>query len=129
MFDCLVDNGTHLVLIWHDVVKWCMLQIQKLKVPEPITQVITPFVKQQIMLTDYVHLDLSSLNGTWASCTVHTIVSDDLCYPILLGQPFLKHNKIVINHDLGTARDKIWVLTCLTKIQIRTQYQTVINPQ
>jgi hypothetical protein len=105
-FDCLLDNSAHFVLISRNVVKNCKLQIRKLKTPKPITQAITLYTKQQILLTDYVHLDLSSLNGAWTLHTVHAVISDDLCYPILLGQPFLKHNKLVIDHDLRSAVDK-----------------------
>lgn len=69
----LLDNGAHLVLIRRDVVNWCKLQIKKLKVPEPITQAITPYMKDQILLTDYVDLDLQSLNGAWSSRKVHVL--------------------------------------------------------
>lgn len=36
-----------------------------------------------------------------------TFIANDLCVNILLGLPFFKHNKIVIDHKLDTAIDKL----------------------
>lgn len=56
---------------------------------------------------DYVVLTLSSLNNAWTSRPVRALLAPDLCVNIILGLPFLKHNKIIIDHDSDTAIDKI----------------------
>lgn len=39
----------------------------------------------------------------YKSRTVHAIIAPNLCTPLLLGGPFLAHNKIVIDHELRTV--------------------------
>jgi Aspartyl protease len=104
-FDCLLDNGTHLVLIRPEVVKFLGLKIHKLKNPELVSLAF----KQNsgaTVFSDYVSLTLSSLNNEWSSLPVCAILAPNLCTDILLGLPFLSRNKIVIDHDLRTAIDK-----------------------
>jgi hypothetical protein len=57
-------------------------------------------------LYDYVILSLTSLNNAWKSKPARALLAKNLCTNILLGLPFLKHNKIVIDHDSDTAIDK-----------------------
>jgi hypothetical protein len=45
----------------------------------------------------------SSLNNAWTSRSIRALIAHNLCTNILLGLPFLKHNKIIIDHDLDTA--------------------------
>jgi hypothetical protein len=58
------------------------------------------------LLYDYVVLSLSSLNNAWTSRPIRALIAQNLCINILLGLPFLKDNKIVIDHDLDTAIEK-----------------------
>lgn len=102
-FDCLLDPGSPFVLITQGVVNFCRLKIEKLKTPQRMSLAMT---KNEIVTTDYVHLDLSSLNGAWSSRTTQALVVDELCYPILLGIPFLTRNKIVIDMEDRTAVNK-----------------------
>ena len=62
--------------------------------------------KVSVILTEYVHLSLHDSTGEYSAWTVHVVVTPNLCNPVILGLPFLKHNKIVIDHDQRTAIDK-----------------------
>ena len=46
------------------------------------------------------------MNNAWSSKPVRALVAPGLCSNILLGLPFLVHNKIVIDHEAHTAVDK-----------------------
>ena len=104
--DCLLDNGAHLVLIRPETVADLGLKIRKLHKPQLATVAIKS-KRHTFHLFDYVHLTLSSLNNAWTSQPVRALIAADLCTNILLGLPFLKHNKIVIDHDSDTVIDKI----------------------
>ena len=106
-FDALLDNGAHLVLIRPEAVIDLGLPIRKLKEPQCATLAINS-MPQTFLLHDYVKLSLSSLNQMWTSCPVTALIANNLCVDILLGLPFLKHNKIVIDHELDTAIDKLY---------------------
>ena len=103
--DCLLDNGAHLVLIRPETVADLGLYIRKLHTPESVTVAINS-QRRTFHLTEYVILSLSSLNNAWTSRPVRALIAANLCTNILLGLPFLKHNKIVIDHELDTAIDK-----------------------
>jgi Reverse transcriptase (RNA-dependent DNA polymerase)/Aspartyl protease len=104
--NCLLDNGAHLVLIRPETVAELGLKIRKLHKPQLATVAINS-QHHTFHLADYVLLTLSSLNNAWTSRPVRALVAADLCINILLGLPFLKHNKIVIDHDADTAIDKL----------------------
>jgi hypothetical protein len=103
--DCLLDNGAHLVLIRPETVADLGLPIRKLSKPQYATVAINS-QPQTFSLYNYVILSLSSLNNAWTSRPVRALIANNLCINILLGLPFLKHNKIVIDHDADTAIDK-----------------------
>ena len=99
-FDCLLDNGSHLVLIHTSLVKQLDLHLQKL--PSPIEIKLTMQNKKEkvsVILTEYVHLFLHDSTGEYSAWTVHVIVAPNLYSPVILGLLFLKHNKIVVDHD------------------------------
>jgi hypothetical protein len=103
--DCLLDSGAHLVLIRPETVADLGLRICKLHTPERATLAINS-QPQTFFMYDYVVLSLSSLNNAWTSRPVRALIAPNLCTNILLGLPFLKHNKIVIDHELDTAIHK-----------------------
>ena len=78
------------------------LKIHKLHKPECATVAINS-QKHTFHLANYVILNLSSLNNAWSSRPVRALLAHDLCINILLGLPFLKYNKIVMDHDADTA--------------------------
>jgi hypothetical protein len=100
--NCLLDNGAHLILIRPETVADLGLQKRKLHSPQCVTVAINS-QRRTFHLDDYVVLTLSSLNNAWTSRPVRALIAADLCVNILLGLPFLKHNKIVIDHDADTA--------------------------
>lgn len=58
------------------------------------------------MLSEYCKLAVSSVDQDWTSMLVCAVVTLNLCFPIILGLPFLKVNKIVIDHNDGTVVGK-----------------------
>ena len=62
--------------------------------------------KRTIILSEWIKLRLYNPSGLWTSKTVHAVIAPSLCVPVLLGLPFLAHNKIVIDHDTRTVIDK-----------------------
>jgi hypothetical protein len=46
------------------------------------------------------------MHGPHNQLPVHALIAPSLCSKILLGLPWLAHNKIVIDHSLHTAIDK-----------------------
>ena len=100
--NCLLDNGAHLVLIRPETVADLGLHVRNLHKPESATVAINS-QRHTFHLADYVVLSLSSLNNTWTSHPVRALIAPDLCINILLGLPFLKHNKIIVDHELDTA--------------------------
>ena len=103
-FDFLLDSGSHLVLIWASLVKQLDLHIHTL--PLPIKTELTMQDNKQktiVILTEYVHLSLYDKTGEYSTWTIHAIVAQNLCSLVILGLLFLKHNKIVIDHDEWTA--------------------------
>ena len=105
-FDCLLDNGAHLVLIRPEVVTDLGLPICRLHNPVSVTLALNKEPKAVTEFYDYVSLSLSSLNNAWSLRPVRALLAPNLCSNILLGLPFLSHNKIVIDHASRTAIDK-----------------------
>jgi hypothetical protein len=54
-------------------------------------------------LTEWVKLKLYDPNELWTSRTVCAVVTPGLCMDIILGLPFLRMNKIVIDHEWNTC--------------------------
>jgi Aspartyl protease len=105
-YECLLDDGAHLVLIRPETVTDLGLPIRRLHKPVSVTLALSTSPLLVTELWDYVSLSLSSLNNAWSSKPVRALLAPSLCSNILLGLPFLAHNKIVIDHDSRTAIDK-----------------------
>ena len=105
-FDCMLDDGAHLVLIRPETVTDLGLPIRRLHEPVKVTLALNGDPNSMTVFHDYVSLSLSSLNNAWSSKPVRALIAPGLCSSILLGLPFLVHNKIVIDHDSRTAIDK-----------------------
>ncbi|KAJ8089467.1 hypothetical protein PM082_014718 [Marasmius tenuissimus] len=93
----LVDNGSHLVLIRHNLNHELGLPIFKLKDPEAITVATS---STPSTLSDFVKFKLSDAHGHWTSRTTHAVVCDTLCAPMILGLPFQVHNSLVVDPRL-----------------------------
>jgi hypothetical protein len=107
-YDCLLDDGAHLVLIRPETVTDLGIPIRRLSEPVCVTLALNKNKESDAVteLWNYVSLSLSSLNNAWSSRPVRALVAPGLCSNILLGLPFLVHNKIVIDHEARTATDK-----------------------
>ncbi|KAG1855249.1 hypothetical protein F4604DRAFT_1932309 [Suillus subluteus] len=98
----LIDHGSSLVLISEDLVSKLGLHRRKLSKPLPISLALSQ--DKPFLLSHYVKLSCTSLDQAYTSRTVRAIIAPNLCTPLLLlGGPFLKHNRIVIDHELRTC--------------------------
>ncbi|EIW74681.1 hypothetical protein CONPUDRAFT_77953 [Coniophora puteana RWD-64-598 SS2] len=98
--DALIDHGSHLVLIKSDLVSQLGLRLRRLPKPIDASNVLSGSLSS---LSHYVFLSPSSLNLHWTSKKLRAIVVDDLAIPLLLGGPFLSHNRLIIDHELRTC--------------------------
>ena len=96
--DCLLDSRAHLVLIRPEVVADLGLPVQRLKNPVAVSLALNG-VNTTTFLDNCVTLSVSTVNNAWTSRLVTTIIAPGLCMNILLGLPFLTHNKIIIDHE------------------------------
>ena len=58
---------------------------------------------EPVLLSEYVSLSLSTLDNSWTSKPIIAIIAPGLCTKVLLGLPFLVHNRIVVDHELPSA--------------------------
>src|SRR5271155_2151893 len=100
------SNGAHLVLIRPETVASLGLPIHRLTEPICVSLALSASLETVSHFSDYVYLTASSLDNAWTSRPVRALVAPGLCTEILLGLPFLVHNKIVVDHDARTAIDK-----------------------
>jgi len=101
----MLDNGSELVLIRPEIVSNLALLIQKLNNPISVTLALND-TKTVCTFSNFVSLQLSSINNACSSCPVCALIAPGLCHDILLGLLFLAHNNIVIDHASCTAIDK-----------------------
>ncbi|KAG2052512.1 hypothetical protein BDR06DRAFT_1009375 [Suillus hirtellus] len=97
----LIDHGSSLVLIGENLVKTLGLRCQTLQKPLPISLAVSQ--SKPVLLSHYIKLSCTSLDGLYTSQTVCAVITPNLCTPLLLGGPFLEHNHIVIDHQLCTC--------------------------
>jgi hypothetical protein len=106
-FDCLIDNGSHLVLIRNALAE--DLSLRRHKLPEPIeTEVAMREGEKKVVLKlyEYVKLRLYDSSGEYSAKSVRAIIAPNLVSPVILGLPFLSHNSIVVDHAARTVVDK-----------------------
>ena len=59
--------------------------------------------KQIVHMSQWVKLQLSDPSGGWKLKAIRAVIAPSLCSPVILGLPFLSHNKIGVDHDAHTA--------------------------
>ena len=74
--------------------------------------------KAEIVLQEYFKLKLYDPLNYWQSWTVHVLIPQMLCVPVLLGLPFLVDNNIVIDHTEWTVIDKTSGFNLLNPTQL-----------
>ena len=105
-FDCLLDIGSHLVIIHEQLVKDLNLHCHKLQKPIISELTIQPNGPKVLEFHNFIKLKQYDYSGAYIAKTVCTIIYPTLCAPVLLGLPFLKHDSIIIDVDCRTAIDK-----------------------
>lgn len=109
----LIDDGSSLVLIDDALIMKLGLRRRKLHKPIPATVAMQSDTNSPpFSLHEYVRIKPTSLNCDWTSQTVKAVIAPNLCTSLLLGGPFLSHNRIVIDHELRTciAKDSLYDL-------------------
>ncbi|KAG1786930.1 uncharacterized protein HD556DRAFT_1247607, partial [Suillus plorans] len=96
----LIDHGSSLVLVDEALSHKLGLRLRKLPKQLSISLALSKTQKQSFILSHFVKISCSSLDNAYTSRTVRAIVAPNLCTPLLLGGPFLQHNRIVIDHEL-----------------------------
>jgi len=99
----LIDHGSHVVLIDDALVDRLGLRRRRLNRPMEVSVALQGDAKNSFSLSEYVKLACSSLDSIWTSRVVRALIAPGLCTPLLLGGPFLSHNKIVIDHQARTC--------------------------
>jgi len=103
----MLDNGAHIVLIRPDAVDMLGLVRKRLRKPQMINVAMNNEKKEKkiepVLLSEYVSLSLSTLDNSWTSKPVIAVIAPGLCTKVLLGLPFLVHNRIVVDHELPSA--------------------------
>ncbi|KAG2095734.1 uncharacterized protein F5147DRAFT_778632 [Suillus discolor] len=102
----LIDDGSAAVLIDESLVEQLGLQRRRLHTPMPFNVALSGEQKDSFLLSNYVRIACISIDSRFTSRSVRAIVAPNLCTPLLLGGPFLHHNKIVIDHELRTCTVK-----------------------
>ena len=92
----LIDNGSHSVLIDGGLVERLGLRRRRLPLPQRVRLVMG---EEEVVFSEWVKLRVCSEDQQWTARVVRAIMAPKLAYPVLLGGPFLKSNKIVIDHE------------------------------
>jgi hypothetical protein len=100
----LIDNGSHAVLIDEGLVS--NLGLKRRRLPSP-QRARLAMGEGEVEFTEWIKLRVFSEDRQWTSRVVRAIVTPKLAYPVLLGGPFLKSNKIVVDHEDGLVTSKI----------------------
>ena len=88
-FDCLLDIGSHLVIICEQLVKDLHLCCHKLQQPIVSKLAIQPDGLKTLEFHDFIKLKLYDSSGVYVAKTVHAVISPTLCAPVLLGLPLI----------------------------------------
>ncbi|KAG1792514.1 uncharacterized protein HD556DRAFT_1444508 [Suillus plorans] len=99
----LINDGSAAVLINEALTLKLGLHHRKLPKPVSFNVALSGEMKDSFVLLEYVNLSCTSLDSRFTSRTVCAIIAPHLCMPLLLGGPFLHHDKVVIDHDLRTC--------------------------
>ncbi|KAF8798986.1 hypothetical protein BYT27DRAFT_7319795, partial [Phlegmacium glaucopus] len=104
----MLDTAAHIVLISPELVNTLSLKMKTLRKPISFDLAIVERndknePKKIVTISHIVSFELSTRNNSWTSKTIRAFVAPGLCTSILLGLPFLVHNKIVIDCEAHSA--------------------------
>ena len=122
----LIDNGSYSVLIDEELVSRLGLRRRKLPAPQRAKLAMG---EEEIEFSEWVRLRVCSDDLQWTVRVVQAIVAPKLAYPVILGGPFLKSNKIVIDHEIGRvlAKDSRYQLLPIIEQETRESVEKVIS--
>ncbi|GBE81436.1 reverse transcriptase-RNase H-integrase [Sparassis crispa] len=107
MFDALIDHGSHTVLIREDYASKLALHRHRLPVTERVKLAMQSNGEHVVVeLFEWVKLSLYDPSNFWSAKSVRAIIVPSLCCPVILGLPFLAHNRIVVDVESCTAVNK-----------------------
>ncbi|KAL6299241.1 hypothetical protein BKA93DRAFT_830057 [Sparassis latifolia] len=99
----LIDSGSPAVLIRLELVTHLGLRRRKLHQAFSLGDVWGTESKESV---EWVKLCVTTEDSSWTSRTCRAIVVPNCCYPVIVGRPFLKLNRLVVDHELDTIVDK-----------------------
>ena len=99
----LIDCGSSTVLIRSEVVD--RLKLKRKPLPTAIS-LDSAWGSKGTIASNFVKLRVSVRSLAWTSHSVRALVVDSLCAPIILGQPFLAINNLVLDCAARTCIDK-----------------------
>ena len=105
----LIDDGAQVVLICKSLTCRTGLRFCPLHAPYSLGTAFDDddACPEQLFAMHWVKLALSSWDSLYTSRTVRAFVCpDSLVTPLVLGLPFLSHNRFVIDHELRTCIEK-----------------------
>ncbi|KAJ3870730.1 hypothetical protein F5051DRAFT_447225 [Lentinula edodes] len=102
----LIDDGCPFVLIRSDIVSDLGLKQRSLHRPQAMSVAMSEGSPQVFDATHYCKLSLDDPSGGWSSCSVRALIVPSLCYPMILGIPFLAHNFLMTDYAAHTVIDK-----------------------
>ncbi|KAJ3883948.1 hypothetical protein F5051DRAFT_295070, partial [Lentinula edodes] len=94
------------VLIRSDVVSSLGLKQRALRHPQAMSVAMSEGSSQLFQATYFCKLTLEDPSGGWSSRSTRALIVPSLCYPIILGIPFLAHHFLVTNYSARTVMDK-----------------------
>ncbi|GBE79178.1 Transposon Tf2-1 polyprotein [Sparassis crispa] len=99
----LIDSSSPAVLIRSELISCLGLRHCKLPQPFLLGDVWGMESKDSV---EWVKLRVSSPDLSWSSVTCRAIIVSLCCYPIIAGRPFLKTNRLIVDHKCDSITDK-----------------------
>ncbi|KAJ8468870.1 hypothetical protein ONZ45_g17089 [Pleurotus djamor] len=100
----LIDDGSSVVLIRASFADRLGLKRHKLKRPVPLGSAFSGSSSSELCLTDYVTIVPHNTNNSFRSVsTLQAIVAPSLCTEIILGGPFIRANRLLIDLDKNSC--------------------------
>ncbi|KAJ3897254.1 hypothetical protein F5879DRAFT_814104, partial [Lentinula edodes] len=102
----LIDDGCPFVLIRADVVAELGLKERPLPTPQQMSVAMSEGSPQIFSASTYCKVGLEDPLGAWCSRSARALIVPSLCFPMVLGIPFLAHNFLVTDYSSRTVMDK-----------------------
>ncbi|KAJ3845445.1 hypothetical protein F5878DRAFT_520064, partial [Lentinula raphanica] len=94
------------VLIDSDIVSPLGLKRRTLPTPHRMSLAMSDGKPSVYTATEYCKVSLRDPSGYWKSKQVRALILPSLCYPMILGLPFLSHNSLVIDYATRSVKPR-----------------------